>query len=107
MLEQEVPYILSISDKLEHFLSFTGLAILPVIARRSARRALPALILVFVLAVLLEEGQTFSPTRTVDPKDMAANSAGAMSGMLAGCFAQRAFRKSRSARSIVRLQSQY
>jgi len=99
MLEHNVPYVLSLSDKAEHFLSFTGLALLPILAERSVRRAIPALTLVLLLTIVLEVCQLLVPSRTFDLSDMAANCAGALTGMFAAHFGDR-LRSSNSKFSI-------
>lgn len=89
LLETNAPYVLSVSDKLEHYLSFALLSILPVLAERNLRRAQPALALVLLLAPLLEAAQSLSPFRTVEAADVAANCAGALTGVVVGYFGTR------------------
>jgi VanZ family protein len=74
---------LRINDKAQHVLAYTALALLPALHER--RRALafiaPGLV---ALGILLEFGQLFSPGRSFELGDMAADAVGVIAGSLIG-----------------------
>ena len=63
---------LQINDKVTHFWAYLALSLLPVIGFRDRRRGLVAGISMFVLGVLMEAGQHFSPGRAVELGDVIA-----------------------------------
>ena len=67
---------LHINDKVQHFGAYFALAFLPVIGFRDRRRGLMAGISMFLLGVLMEAGQHFSPGRAVELGDVVANGVG-------------------------------
>ncbi len=70
-----------VNDKVLHFLAYGVLAFLPALHER--RPALVGLVAAVVLiGVLLEFGQRWSPGRTFDLADMAANACGALCGLV-------------------------
>jgi VanZ family protein len=71
-------------DKLQHFGAYLALSILPVIGFRDRRRGILAVLSMFVLGVLLELGQHFSPGRSVQLGDLVANGVGVSCGALMG-----------------------
>ena len=75
---------LQINDKVLHFCAYLALSFLPVIGFRDRRRGIVAGLAMFVLGVLLEAGQQFSPGRTVELGDLLANGAGVGCGALLG-----------------------
>jgi uncharacterized membrane protein len=75
---------LHIWDKLQHFGAYLALSSLPVIGFRDRRRGIVAGLSMFVLGVLLEGGQHFSPGRAVELGDVVANGV----GVSCGCGAQ-------------------
>jgi VanZ family protein len=75
---------LHIWDKLQHFGAYLVLSSLPVIGFRDRRRGIVAGLSMFVLGVLLEGGQHFSPGRAVELGDVIANGAGVGCGTLLG-----------------------
>jgi VanZ family protein len=75
---------LHVWDKLQHFGAYLALSILPVIGFRDRHRGLAAGLSTFVLGVLLELGQHFSPGRAVELGDVIANGAGVGCGALLG-----------------------
>jgi hypothetical protein len=75
---------LHIWDKLQHFGAYLALSFLPVIGFRDRRRGLMAGLSMFLLGVLLEAGQHFSPGRAVELGDVLANGAGISCGALLG-----------------------
>ena len=75
---------LQIDDKVMHFCAYLALSHLPVVGFRDPRRGLMAGLSMFVLGVLLEAGQQFSPGRTVKLGDVIANGAGVSCGALLG-----------------------
>ena len=75
---------LHINDKLQHFCAYLVLSALPIIGFRDRRRGLMAGLSMFVLGILLEGGQHFSPGRAVELGDVLANGAGVSCGALLG-----------------------
>lgn len=75
---------LHINDKVQHFCAYLALAFLPVIGFRDRRRGILAGLSMFVLGVLLEAGQHFSPGRAVELGDVLADGAGVSCGALLG-----------------------
>ena len=75
---------LPISDKVMHFCAYVALSLLPVIGFRDRRKGFIAGLSMFVLGVLLEGGQHFSPGRSVELGDVIANGAGVSCGALLG-----------------------
>ena len=73
---------LHISDKVLHFCAYVALSLLPVIGFPDRRRGIVAGVSMFVLGVLLEGGQHFSPGRAVELGDVIANGAGVSCGVL-------------------------
>jgi VanZ family protein len=71
---------LPVNDKVEHFGAYAVLAFLPALHRRG--RALSAfLISTLVLGIALEFGQFYSPGRSFDLWDMAADAGGTIAGL--------------------------
>ena len=75
---------LHISDKVLHFCAYVALSLLPVIGFRDRRRGIVAGVSMFVLGLLLEGGQHFSPGRAVELGDVVANGVGVSCGTLLG-----------------------
>ena len=75
---------LHIWDKLQHFGAYLALSFLPVVGFRDRRRGLMAGLSMFLLGVLMEAGQHFSPGRAVELGDVLANGAGVSCGALLG-----------------------
>jgi VanZ family protein len=75
---------LHIWDKLQHFGAYLALSFLPVIGFPDRRRGIMAGLSMFVLGVLLEGGQHFSPGRSVELGDVIANGIGVSCGALLG-----------------------
>ena len=75
---------LPVSDKVIHFSAYLVLAILPIVSVECRSKALAGALLMIVLGVALEGGQSFSPGRQVELGDAVANTLGVLSGMLAG-----------------------
>ena len=75
---------LHIWDKLQHFCAYFALSFLPVIGFRDRRRGLMAGVSMFLLGILMEAGQHFSPGRAVELGDVVANGAGVSCGTLLG-----------------------
>jgi VanZ family protein len=73
---------LHINDKVLHFCAYLALSLLPVVGFRDRRRGLIAGLSMFVLGLLLEDGQHFSPGRAVELGDVMANGAGVSCGVL-------------------------
>jgi VanZ family protein len=75
---------LHINDKVQHFCAYLLLSSLPVIGFRDRWRGIATGLSMFVLGVLLEGGQHFSPGRAVELGDVLANGAGVSCGTLLG-----------------------
>ena len=75
---------LHIWDKLQHFGAYLALSFLPVVGFRDRRRGLVAGLSMFLLGVLMEAGQHFSPGRSVELGDVLANGVGVSCGTLLG-----------------------
>jgi hypothetical protein len=75
---------LQIWDKLQHFGAYLALSFLPVMGFQDRRRGILAGLSMFVLGVLLEGGQHFSPGRSVELGDVIANGIGVSCGTLLG-----------------------
>src|ERR1035441_8312655 len=75
---------LHIWDKLQHFGAYLALSFLPVIGFRDRRRGLIAGLSMFLLGILMEAGQHFSPGRSPELGDVIANGAGVSCGALLG-----------------------
>jgi VanZ family protein len=73
---------LHVSDKVMHFGAYLILSSLPVISFRDRRSGIVAGLSMFVLGVLLEAGQHFSPGRAVEFADVVANGMGVGCGVL-------------------------
>lgn len=77
-----VDYFLS-NDRLQHFCAYGVLAFLPAIHERP-RILIGLLLLTAAMGVLLEFGQVYSPGRSFDVRDMAADGFGIAAGALLG-----------------------
>jgi VanZ family protein len=75
---------LHINDKVQHFGAYLALSFLPVIGFRDRRRGLMAGLSMFLLGILMEAGQHFSPGRAVELGDVVANGVGVGCGTLLG-----------------------
>ena len=75
---------LRINDKVLHFGAYLALSLLPVIGFRDRRRGLMAGLSMFLLGILMEAGQHYSPGRAVELGDVIANGAGVSFGTLLG-----------------------
>ena len=75
---------LHINDKVLHFGAYLALSFLPVIGFRDRRRGIVAGLSMFLLGILMEAGQQFSPRRAVEFGDVLANGAGVSCGALLG-----------------------
>jgi VanZ family protein len=67
-----------------HFCAYMALSLLPVIGFKDRRAGLKAGLSMFLLGVLTEAGQHFSPGRAVELGDVIANGAGVSCGALLG-----------------------
>ena len=75
---------LHVNDKVMHFCAYLALSFLPVIGFRDRRPGIVAGLSMFVLGILMEAGQHFSPGRAVELGDVLANGAGVSCGALLG-----------------------
>jgi len=74
---------LAINDKVEHFLGYVVLGMLPSLHRRGWSLS-AFLIGTLALGILLEFGQMYSPGRSFDLWDMAADAVGTAAGLCIG-----------------------
>jgi VanZ family protein len=72
---------LRVSDKALHFGAYLTMMVLPAVHERRLVTVLVALGTI-AMGVLLEYGQLFVPGRTWDVRDMAANTAGVLCGLI-------------------------
>ena len=75
---------LHVNDKVMHFGAYLALSFLPVIGFRDRRRGVVAGLSMFLLGLLMEAAQHFSPGRAVELGDVVANGAGVSCGALLG-----------------------
>ena len=75
---------LHVNDKVMHFCAYLALSFLPVIGCQDRRRGLVAGLSMFLLGILMEAGQHFSPGRAVELGDVLANGDGVSCGALLG-----------------------
>jgi VanZ family protein len=75
---------LHVNDKVMHFFAYLALALLPVLGFQDRRSGFKAGLSMFVLGLLMEFGQHFSPARAVELRDVLANGAGVGCGALLG-----------------------
>ncbi len=73
---------LPVSDEVMHFCAYLALSSLPVIGFRDWRKGVVAGLSMFVLGILLEASQLFSPSRAVELGDVIANGVGVICGVL-------------------------
>jgi VanZ family protein len=73
---------LHVNDNVMHFCAYLALSLLPLIGFRDRRRGLMAGLPMFLLGVLMEAGQHFSPGRAVELGDVIANGMGVSCGVL-------------------------
>ena len=71
-----------INDKVLHFCAYLALSLLPVIGFQNHRIGIVAGLSMFLLGMLMEAGQHFSPGRAVELGDVIANGAGVSCGVL-------------------------
>jgi len=76
-------------NQILHAAAYAAVAGSPVILIGSSDAALILAMSAPLLGVLLEIGQTFVPGRTGDLRDAAADCAGALVGVIAGCWIRR------------------
>ncbi len=75
---------LHVNDKLEHFGAYLVLSLLAVIGFQERRQGIIVGLSMFVLGILLEGAQHFSPGRSVELGDVIANGVGVSCGSLLG-----------------------
>jgi hypothetical protein len=85
--------LLHVSDKVQHFAAYLALALLPVAGFENRNRGILAGLSMFLLGVLLEGLQHFSPGRAVELGDVIANGLGVAFGILMGIPAGRLSQK--------------
>jgi hypothetical protein len=87
---------LHIHDKVQHFCAYLALAMLPVVGFVSWRRGILVGLSMFLVGVLLEGGQHFSPGRAVELGDVVANALGVACGVLVALALRARFTSSQS-----------
>ena len=80
---------LHISLKVLHFLAYTSLALMALIAIRRRSAAVLAALAMILLGVALEFGQKLSPGRSCEIRDMFINGAGVLTGISIGFLSRR------------------
>lgn len=73
---------LPFGDKAQHFVAYLAISALPVIGFRNRRAGILAGLSMFLLGLLLEGAQHYSPGRAVEYGDVVANGAGVSCGVL-------------------------
>lgn len=73
---------LGINDKVQHFCAYLMLSVLPIIGFKDRRRGTLAGLSTFLMGILMEAGQHFSPGRAPELGDVMANGAGVTCGLL-------------------------
>ena len=77
---------LHVNDKLLHFAAYLALSFLAVHVFPNRRKGIQAGASMFLLGVILEFGQHFSPGRSVELGDVIANGIGVISGLLLSSY---------------------
>ena len=80
-------------DKIEHVIAYCWLALLWVLASREKKTVGVAAIMLVVLGVVLEYGQTFIPGRMCALDDMFANVFGVLIGVALGMYVKSRIRR--------------
>ena len=75
---------LNVNDKVMLFGAYLAVALLPVIGFRDRRRGIAAGLSMFILGILMEAAQHYSPGRSVEFGDVIANGVGVGCGALLG-----------------------
>ena len=88
----EFPIYFRWADLVYHFCAYLWLSFLPFIGFQSVHGAWISALLMIPLGIGLEYGQHFVPTRIFSLTDMAANSCGAMVGIVCGLYLRSIFR---------------
>jgi VanZ family protein len=76
-------------DKIGHFLAYTLLAVLALISFKGKNGRITAVLLTFIIAILLEWGQSFVPGRVASLADGLTNFLGLTIGLLLWWLYQR------------------
>jgi VanZ family protein len=80
LLSTTLPFLVW-NDKIQHFGAYLGLAFLAVLGFERRRVGAGLALSMILLGGVLEVGQLFSPGRTADILDAAADSCGVLSGL--------------------------
>lgn len=86
--QQDIPRV-DVSDKVEHFAAYAILAILGAFGFLGRRSWLCLLLFLPTFGAVMELLQAFSPGRSPDIADAAANMVGVMVGLMVAAVAQR------------------
>jgi VanZ family protein len=73
---------LGVNDKIEHFTAYFALTVPPMLGFKNRRRGFQCAVLMFLLGLMMEGGQRFSPGRNLEIGDMIANGAGVACGIM-------------------------
>ncbi|MFC1535016.1 VanZ family protein [Thermodesulfobacteriota bacterium] len=85
----ETPIDFKYSDKVWHVLTYLWLSFLPYVGFEYRKKALLGSLLMIVLGVGLEFGQSFIPEREATISDLIANNIGVVTGILFGSTLRR------------------
>ncbi len=91
-----IPFLQDVDDKAQHFFSYAILTLVPFALRGWSRAVVIPAGFVVALGFFLEFLQRFTPMRTFDTRDMAANLFGFVVGGVAGYLVFRVSRPYRS-----------
>ena len=91
----EFPIAFRWADVVYHFCAYLWLSFLPFIGFRSVQGAWISALLMIPLGIGLEFGQHFVPARVFSITDMAANSCGALVGIVCGLYLRSTFLSTR------------
>jgi len=80
-----------VNDKVIHLLIYAFLAFIPSFSFRPVRSGLGASLSMIILGVVLEFGQLWTPGRSFEPADMAADTIGVFLGLVLGLFSRKKF----------------
>ena len=87
----EFPISFKWADIVYHFCAYLWLTFLPFLGMRNVKGALISALLMIPLGIGLEFGQHFVPARVFSIIDMAANSCGALAGIVCGFYMRSTF----------------
>jgi VanZ family protein len=80
-LTKVMAFLPDISDKVQHFAAYLGLAVLAVLGHQRLKSGVALALCMIFLGIGLEFAQAWSPGRTPDVFDALANACGVVCGM--------------------------